>query len=44
MQGQVFTTILSNGDEVDLIPDGASVPVTKDRLQEFVDLTLQKRF
>lgn len=44
MQGQVFATILSNGEEVDLIPDGSMTPVTKARMQEFIDLTLQKRF
>lgn len=44
MQGQVFATILSNGDEVELFPDGTQTPVTKDRMQEFIDLTLQRRY
>ena len=44
MQGQVFRTVLSNGEEVDLVEGGESKPVTKADLREFVDLTLKKRF
>lgn len=39
-QGQVFTTILSHGEEVDLCEDGAQKIVTKDNLAEFVKLTM----
>jgi len=43
-QGQVFTTCTSNGEEVDLVPDGDSKPVTKANLNEFIDLVLARRF
>jgi hypothetical protein len=43
-QGQVFTTVLSNGQEVELLPDGAEMPVTRQNLGQFIDLLLEKRF
>ena len=38
MQGQVFRTALSNGEEVDLCPGGSEKAVTKANLQEFVQM------
>lgn len=40
---ETFTTLLSNGQEVELRPDGASVEVTQANHQEFVDAVLKAR-
>jgi len=39
-----FTTILSNGDEVNLKPGEEIEKVTKSNLQEYIDLVLKTRF
>jgi len=41
---QYFTTILSNGDEVTLAPEGETKKVTKANVNEFVDLVVKTRF
>ena len=40
---ETFTTLLSNGQEVELRPDGASVAVTQANHQEFVNAVLKAR-
>ena len=44
MQEQYFRTALSNGEEVDLCEGGESKLVTKQNVDEFVKLCLEKRF
>jgi hypothetical protein len=39
-----FTTYLSDGQLVELIPNGSSKSVTIENLQDFIDLTLDARF
>ena len=41
---QNFTTVLSNGDEVLLCPNGAQKQVTKENMNEFIKLVLAARF
>lgn len=40
---ETFVTRLSNGDEVELCDGGRDRPVTKDNVQEFIDLILDAR-
>lgn len=40
---QTFTTVLSSGDEVSLCPGGESKAVTKQNLNEFIELVLKAR-
>lgn len=40
---QTFTTVLSNGDEVELCPDGELKRVTKSNVDHFIDLVLKAR-
>ena len=40
---QTFTTVLSSGDEVSLCPGGETKLVTKENLNEFIDLVLKAR-
>jgi len=39
-----FTTILSNGEEVKLLPDQPDLKVTKENLDQYVKLVLKARF
>ena len=41
---QSFTTVLSNGQEVELCDNGRNMAVTKDNHEKFIRLMLQKRF
>jgi hypothetical protein len=41
--GQTWTTLLSNGDEVELIPNGKSEYVDFDRVEEFNQAVLDAR-
>ena len=41
---QYFTSCLSNGDEVELCPDGASRRVQKADIEEFISLVIEARF
>lgn len=39
-----FKTILSNGEEINLKPGEEIETVTKDNLQEYIDLVMKTRF
>lgn len=41
---QNFTTVLSDGTEVILCPDGENRKVRKGEIDEFIELVLQARF
>ena len=41
---QNFTTVLSNGEEVALCPGGGEKQVTKENMNEFIQLVLEARF
>lgn len=41
---QFFTTVLSNGDEIPLCDDGETKKVTKENVNEFIDLVVKVRF
>jgi len=41
---QNFTTVLSNGEEIELCKDGESRKVTKATIDEFIDLVIKARF
>ena len=41
---QNFTTVLSNGNEISLVPDGQNRKVKKQDIDEFIDLVVQARF
>lgn len=41
---QCFTTVLSNGEETPLCPGGGTKQVTKENMNEFIDLVLKARF
>lgn len=41
---QTFTTVLSNGEEVELCKDGQSQRVTKTNIEEFIALVIKARF
>lgn len=43
-QDQFFTTVLSNGKEVDLIPNGSNTRVKKNNMQEYINLVVERRF
>lgn len=40
---QTFTTVLSNGEELELCPDGQNQRVTKTNIEEFIALVLKAR-
>lgn len=41
---QTFTTVLSNGEEVELCKDGQAQRVTKTNIEEFIALVIKARF
>ena len=41
---QNFTTVLSNGNEISLVPEGQNRKVKKQDIDEFIDLVVQARF
>lgn len=41
---QNFTTVLSNGDEIELCEGGESRQVTKESINEFCNLVIKARF
>ena len=41
---QNFTTVLSNGDEIELCPEGEQRKVRRDNIDEFIGLVLKARF
>lgn len=41
---QTFTTVLSNGEEVELCKDGQAQRVTKTNIEEFIGLVIKARF
>jgi hypothetical protein len=40
---QTFTTVMSNGEELELCPDGQNQRVTKNNIEEFIKLVLKAR-
>lgn len=41
---QNFTTVLSNGDEINLCENGDTRKVTKADIEEFINLVIEARF